>query len=179
MTSQHVYICGSGDGFVPNRRQAINLTNEDFSIGQKSVIFVSNEAYFNLSWNIFENSKISAILTRVNEILWTLDISRSYNAMIHTKQQLQWFDFGQTLHSRTAPQSSPSQASYGVSFVKYSKKYDRDISRAHCIHHSTYRVEALLQKQRERRLQHTRPKERTSSSSLSGYRTRPVATTAL
>ena len=36
------------------------------------------------------------------------------------------------LHSRTTPHSSPLRASYGVSFMSYRKKIDRDISRAHC-----------------------------------------------
>ena len=35
------------------------------------------------------------------------------------------------LHSRT-PHSSLLRASYGVSFASYTKKNDRDISRAHC-----------------------------------------------
>ena len=57
-----------------------------------------------------------------------------YNMIIHTELQLQWYSFGQTLHSRMTPHHiSPSRASNGVSFVKSSKKYDRDISRAHCI----------------------------------------------
>ena len=37
------------------------------------------------------------------------------------------------LHSRKAPHTSPLRASHGVSFVSYTKKNDRDISRAHCI----------------------------------------------
>ena len=57
-----------------------------------------------------------------------------YNTMIHTEQQLQWYYFGQTLHSRTTPHISPSRASYGVPFVRSSKKYDSDVSRAHCIY---------------------------------------------
>ena len=40
---------------------------------------------------------------------------------------------GQTLHSGTTPHTSPSRASYGVSFVRSSKKNGRNISRAHCI----------------------------------------------
>ena len=35
------------------------------------------------------------------------------------------------LYSRTTPHASPLRASYGVSFVSYTKKNDRDISRAH------------------------------------------------
>ena len=37
------------------------------------------------------------------------------------------------MESRTAPNTSPSRVSYGVSFVRSSKKYDRDTSRAHYI----------------------------------------------
>ena len=36
------------------------------------------------------------------------------------------------LHSRKTPHSSPLRASYGVSFVSYTKKNDRYIERAHC-----------------------------------------------
>ena len=36
------------------------------------------------------------------------------------------------LHSRKTPHTSPLRASYGVSFVSYTKKKYRDISRAHC-----------------------------------------------
>ena len=39
------------------------------------------------------------------------------------------------LHSRTTHHSSPLRASYGVSFVNYAKKRDRDISRVHCNKH--------------------------------------------
>ena len=49
-----------------------------------------------------------------------------YNTIIHPEQQLQWYNFDQTLHSRMTPDISPSRASYAVSFVNYSKKYDRD-----------------------------------------------------
>ena len=37
------------------------------------------------------------------------------------------------LDSRTTPQTSPLRASDGESFVSYTMKNDRDISRAHCI----------------------------------------------
>ena len=37
------------------------------------------------------------------------------------------------LHSRTTPHKSPLRSSYGVSFVSYTKKNDRDILRVHCI----------------------------------------------
>ena len=37
------------------------------------------------------------------------------------------------LYSRTTPHSSPLRASYGVSFVSYTKNNDRDISRAYFI----------------------------------------------
>ena len=40
------------------------------------------------------------------------------------------------LHSRTTPHNSPLRASYGVSFLSYKKKSDRDVSRAHCNGHS-------------------------------------------
>ena len=39
------------------------------------------------------------------------------------------------LHSRMTPHTSPLRARYGVSFVCYTRKNDRDISRAHCIIH--------------------------------------------
>ena len=55
-----------------------------------------------------------------------------YNTIINTGQQLQWYNFGQTLRSRTTPHTSPSRTSYGVSFVRSWNKYYRDISRAHC-----------------------------------------------
>ena len=41
-------------------------------------------------------------------------------------------------HSRTTPHTSPLRASYGVSFVSYTKKNDRDISRAHCNYSSLH-----------------------------------------
>ena len=62
-----------------------------------------------------------------------------HNTIVHTAQQLQWQNLGQTLHSRTTPiHTSPLRASYGVSFVSYSKKNDRDISRAHTIYICIY-----------------------------------------
>ena len=36
------------------------------------------------------------------------------------------------MHSRSTPHNSPSRASYGVSFVSFLQKNDRNISRAHC-----------------------------------------------
>ena len=36
------------------------------------------------------------------------------------------------LHSRTTPHTSPLRARYGVSFVSYTNKNDRDISRVYC-----------------------------------------------
>ena len=39
------------------------------------------------------------------------------------------------MHARPTPHTSPWRASYGVSFVSYSKKNHRDISRAYCIGH--------------------------------------------
>ena len=36
-------------------------------------------------------------------------------------------------HSRTTPHTPPLRASYGVSFVSYTKNNDRDISIVHCI----------------------------------------------
>ena len=40
--------------------------------------------------------------------------------------------FRSDLHSRTTPHTSTLRANYGVSFVSYTKKNDRDISGAHC-----------------------------------------------
>ena len=37
-------------------------------------------------------------------------------------------------HSRTTPHTSPLRANYGGSFVSYTKKNDRDISRVHCMY---------------------------------------------
>ena len=51
-----------------------------------------------------------------------------YSTILHTEQQLQRYNFGQTLHSRTTPHTSPSRANDTMS-----KKHDRDISKAHCI----------------------------------------------
>ena len=42
-------------------------------------------------------------------------------------------DFAFTSDTPYLARDSPSRASYGVSFVRSLKKYDRDISRAHCI----------------------------------------------
>ena len=53
--------------------------------------------------------------------------------IIHTEQQLQWYNFSQTLDSRTTPHISPSRVSYGLSFLKSSKKYDRNLSGTHCM----------------------------------------------
>ena len=54
-----------------------------------------------------------------------------YNTIVHEWQQLRWYNFTQTLHSRTTHHSSSARVGYWVPFVKSSKKYDRDISRAH------------------------------------------------
>ena len=51
-----------------------------------------------------------------------------YNTILHTELRLQWYNFDQTLHSRTSPHISPSRASYGVSFARCLKKCDRDLS---------------------------------------------------
>ena len=45
-----------------------------------------------------------------------------YNTIVHTAKQLQWQNFGQTLHSQTTPYQSPLRAVYGLSFMSYSKK---------------------------------------------------------
>ena len=57
-----------------------------------------------------------------------------YNTMIHTEQQLQLYinNFSQSLISWMTPHISPSWVSYGVSFLRSSKKYDHDIPRASC-----------------------------------------------
>ena len=41
-----------------------------------------------------------------------------YNTIIHTEQQIQWYNFDQTLNSQTMPNISPSRASYWVSSVR-------------------------------------------------------------
>ena len=81
---------------------------------------------FLTSWIVW-----NPVLTQL--IVGTIDsryIAAIYNTII---QQLQWYHFGPTVHSRTTSHISPSPASYGVCFVKSSKKYYRDISRAHYI----------------------------------------------
>ena len=60
-----------------------------------------------------------------------LDISRSFITRQYTQNNS--YNFGQTLHSSTTLHISPSRASYGISFMRSWNKYDRDISRAHCI----------------------------------------------
>ena len=52
---------------------------------------------------------------------------------MHTTQQLQWQNFGQTLHSWTAPHTTPLRMSYRVSFMSCSTKNDCDISKVHCM----------------------------------------------
>ena len=73
-----------------------------------------------------------------------------YNTIIHKEQLSQWHNFGQTLYSRTTHHISPSRASYGVSFVRSSRKYDRGISRAHCTYYfigilSSFFIVSMLQ----------------------------------
>ena len=59
------------------------------------------------------------------------------------------------LHSRKTSHTSPLRASYGVSFVSYTKKNDHDISRAHfiemytpwCQHHLEELYLTILRKQ--------------------------------
>ena len=53
-----------------------------------------------------------------------------YNAIIHTVTTVTMLPLR---HLRTTPHISPSRASYGVPFLKSTKKYDHHISRAHCI----------------------------------------------
>ena len=43
--------------------------------------------------------------------------------------------FRSDLHSRTAPHSSPVRASYGVSFLSYTERNGREISKLHFIYH--------------------------------------------
>ena len=55
-----------------------------------------------------------------------------YNTIVQAARQLQWQNFCQTLHSWTTPHTSSLRVNYGLSFVRYSKKNDRDISRVYC-----------------------------------------------
>ena len=75
---------------------------------------------------------VKTSLKRMN-FKWFPNTIDSRYIVLHTEQQLQCYNFRQTLHSQTTPHISPSRASYGVSFMSSLKKYDRDISRAHCI----------------------------------------------
>ena len=66
---------------------------------------------------------------------WTCIVKSRYIAVIysttvHTAQQLEWLDFGQTLCSRMTPYNWPLRARYGVSFVSSFEKWSRYIERA-------------------------------------------------
>ena len=66
-----------------------------------------------------------APLNHHTQTTYTLDsryIAVIYNTIVHTTQQSQWYNFGQTLHSGTTPHTSPLWASYGVSFVSCFKE---------------------------------------------------------
>ena len=68
----------------------------------------------------------------INEQYYRLSMYRDYiwyeGAHITSITMIKlWSD----LHSRTTPHTSPLRARYGVSLASYTKKNDRDISRAH------------------------------------------------
>ena len=61
-----------------------------------------------------------------------------YNAVkfvtiLHSALQWQWQNVSQTLDSQNTPHTSPSRASYGVSFVSILEKIDRVLMAPYCI----------------------------------------------
>ena len=73
----------------------------------------------------------------------TLDsryVAAIYNMILRTEQKIQWYNFDQTLHSRTTPHVSHSRASYGVPFRAIFKEiWPRYIESAMFVH-STIRT---------------------------------------
>ena len=73
--------------------------------------------------DLFKNEKRYYSLSIYRDYIW-------YDSTHSTR--IRMITFRSDLHSRTTPHTLSLRASYGVSFVTYTKKMDRNISRAHC-----------------------------------------------
>ena len=110
----------------PTKYNAVNSFIKQCCIAPRWHILLLSDCYF-----IYVNC------LRLWMLLDTIDsryIAVIYNTIIHTKQQLQWYNLGQTMHARTTPHILPSRARYGVSFEKLLTRYACDIWKAQCIY---------------------------------------------
>ena len=108
------------------------------TLGNKSMCNFNQNKTIYLADNDFENviCKMVIILPWLQCIKYyrlLIYIMVIYNTIIHTEQQLQWYNLSHTLQSRMTPLISPSNVSYWVAFRKSSKKYKCDVSRTHFI----------------------------------------------
>ena len=99
------------------------------------MLFWLEPYYFLFGWLVYQHLHTNPWLKYFDKWI-TIDsryIAVIYNTIVHTAKPLQWQNFSHTLQTQNTPHTSPLRASYGVSFVSYSKKNECDISKAHFI----------------------------------------------
>ena len=102
-------------GLLRRRRVIISINAELMFIGPLSAYF---REIFSQNTTLYIQKMISIVI-------------HIYHDNVHSTT-ITIIKFRSDLHWRTTSHTSPLRASYGVSFVSYTKKNDRDISRAYC-----------------------------------------------